>query len=148
MSQNIEEAQEAAPTLCQAIPPVIFHPDAPVLSPSVLARGSDGAALPARANTDQASPALTDTAALKPATSTAIGRNKINSNCAQPIYGQIASPSPPSNPDNDITLAASFGGSDGNSDYVRSAKNSPTRLANKPNLEGHINELETMQEVS
>ena len=84
----------------------------------------------------------------EPATSTAIGRNKINSNCAQPIYGQIASPSPPSNPDNDITLAASFGGSDGNSDYVRSAKNSPTRLASKPDLEGHINELETMQEVA
>ena len=73
---------------------------------------------------------------------------KINSNCTRRTDGKIAPPSLPANPDSDVTPEAIFGGSDGNSDYVRSAKNSPTRLANKPNLEGHINELETMKEVA
>ena len=43
---------------------------------------------------------------------------------------------------------ASFGGSDGNSDYVKSEENSLTSLSNTPDLEGHIIELETMHKVS
>ena len=45
-------------------------------------------------------------------------------------------------------LVASFGVSDGDSDYVKSAEKSPMRSANTPNLEGHISKLETMHEVS
>ena len=44
-------------------------------------------------------------------------------------------------------LAASFGGSDGNSDYFKSAKNSPTIPANTPDLAGHISKMEAMHEV-
>ena len=58
------------------------------------------------------------------------------------------SPSPPSGPGSDIMLETSFGGNDGDSDYVESAVNSPTSLANTPDLEGHISKLETMYEFS
>ena len=44
-------------------------------------------------------------------------------------------------------LAASFGGNDGDSDYIELAKNSPTSPANTPDLAGHIRELEAMHEV-
>ena len=44
--------------------------------------------------------------------------------------------------------AASFGGSDGDSDYVNSAENSPTSPANTPELAGHIIKLEAMYNVS
>ena len=62
-SETIAEAQEATPTLCQAIDPFVFYPDAPAFLPSVLLRGDDWLALPARVNTTHATPALTDTAA-------------------------------------------------------------------------------------
>ena len=58
------------------------------------------------------------------------------------------SPSPPANPDSDVMSVASNVESDGNSDYVKLDKKSPTIPANTPELAGHINELEAMQEVS
>ena len=67
---------------------------------------------------------------------------------AQPTNGQIAYHSPPTGPDNNVMLAASFGESNGNSDYVESAENSPRSSANTPDLEGHISEMETTQKVS
>ena len=57
------------------------------------------------------------------------------------------SPSPPADQDSDVTLVASIGESDGNSDYVESAKNSPTSPANTLELEEQISELEKIQEV-
>ena len=42
---------------------------------------------------------------------------------------------------------ASIGESDGNSDYVKSAKNSPTSLANTPDLAGNTSELEEIHKV-
>ena len=44
-------------------------------------------------------------------------------------------------------LVPSIGGSYGDLDYVKSAKNSPTRPANTPDLAGHISKLEAMHEV-
>ena len=41
VSHTIEESQEDAPTLFQAISPVVFHQDAPAFSPSVLTRVSE-----------------------------------------------------------------------------------------------------------
>ena len=123
-------------------PPTVFHQDTPAFSPSVLMWGSDWPALPACAGTYQAAPALTETVAHNPTTPTVVGSVKINSNHAQTMDGQTAYPSPPSDPDSGVTLAASFGGSDKNSDYVESAENSPTSPANKPDLTGHIRKLE------
>ena len=60
---------------------------------------------------------------------------------------QTASPSQPANPTSNVMLAASFGGSDGDSDYVESDKNSPMSLASTSNLKRHISELETMNKV-
>ena len=54
---------------------------------------------------------------------------------------------PPTNPDSDVTLAASFGRSEGNSEYVKSSKNLPMSLANTPDLAGHTSELEIIHEV-
>ena len=62
--------------------------------------------------------------------------------------GKTAPPSPTAIPDSDVMLAASFGGSDGNSDYVESDKNSPTIPYNTPDIAGHISELGGMQEVA
>ena len=44
-------------------------------------------------------------------------------------------------------FAANFGGIDSDSDYVKSADNSPMSSANTLDLEGHITELEMMHEV-
>ena len=55
--------------------------------------------------------------------------------------GQTASPSPPANLDSDVTSVESIGGSDGKSDYVELAENSPTSSANPVYLVGHIIEL-------
>ena len=145
---KIEEAQEAPLTLCQATPPVVFHPDALVLSPSVLTRGAKWPALPAHAETAHASPALTETASPNPPTPAATGSGKINSNHARPTYGQIAPPSPPADPDSDVTSVASFGGSYGESDYVELAKNSPIISSKTPDLKGHTRKLEKMHKVS
>ena len=148
VSQTIEEAQKAAPTLCQAITQVVFHLDALAFSPSVLTRGAEWPALPARADTAHAAPALTKTAAPDPATPAAVGSCKRNSNRARPTDGQTGSPSPPTDPDSDVLSVASIGGSDGDSDYVESAENSPTSPANTLDLAGHIIELEAIHEVS
>ena len=148
MSQTIEEAQEAVPNLCQAISPIVFLQDEPAFSPRVLTRGADWPALLAHANTAHAAPALTNTSAPNPAILAAVGDGKINSNCALSMDGQTASPSPPANPDSDAVLAASFGGSYVNSDYVNSAKNSPTSLSNTLDLVVYISKLEAMHEVS
>ena len=63
-------------------------------------------------------------------------------------YFQTASPSPPDDQDSDVTSVASIGESDGDSDYVELAKNSPKIPANKPDLEGNTSELEEMHEVA
>ena len=70
------------------------------------------------------------------------------SNRAQPLYCPTVSPSSPANPENDVMLVASTEGSDGNSDYVKSAGNSPTSPSNTTDLAGHISKLEAMHEVS
>ena len=57
-------------------------------------------------------------------------------------------PIPPANPNSDVMSEASFGESDGNSDYVESTKNSPMSSANTPDLDGYISELEMVHEVS
>ena len=82
VSENIEEAQEAAPNLCWSIPLVVFHQDAPTLLPGVLPRGYEWPALQTRADTAHAAPALTETPAPNPAASAAVRSGKINSNCA------------------------------------------------------------------
>ena len=129
-------------------PPVVFHPDAPSFSPRVLTRGEEWPALLDCTDTPHAAQALTKTTAPDIATPAAAGSSKIDSNHAQPMDGQIAPPSPPANPDSDIMLAASFGGSDGNYDCVKSVKKPPTRPANMPDPKGHISKLEIMHEVS
>ena len=60
--QNIKEAQEDAPTIYHATPLVVLKPDAPAFSPSVLTREAKWPALPVRADTAHAAPALTKTA--------------------------------------------------------------------------------------
>ena len=94
VSETIEDSQEASPTLCQAITLVVFHQDAPEFSPSVLPRGDEWPALPARANNAHVALELTKTTAPDPTPPTAVGSNKRNSNHGQPTYGQTASPSP------------------------------------------------------
>ena len=145
--QNIEETQEAAPTLCQAIVMVVVHPDAPVLSPSVLMIGDEWPALPARADTAHTEPALTETATPNPATPAAVWSGKRSSNCARPTDSQTASSSPPANPDSDVTSVETIRGSDGDSNYVGLAEKSPTSPANMPDLAGHIIKLEAMHKV-
>ena len=83
-----------------------------------------------------------------PTTPAAVGSAKINPNRSQPTDGQTASPSPPTNQYSEVILAASFGGSDNDSDYVEVTKNSPTSPSDTPDLAGHIIKLEVMYEVS
>ena len=73
--------------------------------------------------------------------------DKRNSNHAQPTEFQNASPRPTADPDSDITSTASFGGSDGNFEYINSTENSPSILAIKPDLAGHTSKLENMYEI-
>ena len=49
-----------------------------------------------------------------------------------------------SNNDSGVTLTASSGEIDGNSEYVKSPENSPTSSANTPELEGCIREIQYM----
>ena len=72
-------------------------------------------------------------------------QNKFKSR--QPTNVQTVSPSPSTNLDSDVTLLASIGESNNDSDYVELAENSPTSPANKPDLEGHISELEEMHKA-
>ena len=145
--KTIEEAQEAAPTLWQAIAPVLFFQDPPAFSPSILLIGDDWPALPARADTAHTDPALTETAAPNPATPAAFRSGKINSNIARPTDSQIASPNPRADLDSDVTLVAIIVESDDNSDYAELAENSPMSPANTSDLEGHISKLEEIHEV-
>ena len=101
-----------------------------------------------RADTVHAAQALTETAAPDPAAPAAVRGEKRNSNRAQKMYGQTTSPSPLVNQDSDVTLVASIGDSDGDSDYVESDKNSLMSPANTSDLEGHIRKLEEMHEVA
>ena len=57
------------------------------------------------------------------------------------------SPSLTADPYSDVMLETSFGGIDDNSDYAKSSKNSPTSLANTPDLVGNIRKLEVMYQV-
>ena len=50
--------------------------------------------------------------------------------------------------DSDVTLAASYGESDSDSDYVELCENSPTSSASTPELERYIHELQQMHEVA
>ena len=45
-------------------------------------------------------------------------------------------------------MVASIIENDGDSDYVKSAKKSPTSLVNTPELAGHISELEEINKVA
>ena len=141
VNRNITDSHKAAPILCQAIPQVVFHPDALVFSPSVLMRGAEWPTLPSGAKTSHVAQSLTNTFDHKTATPAAVGSRKINSNCAWPTDDQIMSPIPPGKTHSDVMSAASFWGSDGDSEYCESAKNSPSRLANIPDITGHIIKL-------
>ena len=72
------------------------------------------------------------------ATPAAVGSGKRNPNRARTTEGQATSPRLHAEPDSDVTLAASFGGSGGDSEYVELARNFPTRFAITPYLAGHI----------
>ena len=84
VNQNIKEAIEFAPILCQAIPQVIFHPDVPDFFPNVLTDGEKWPALSASAKTVHAIEVLANTAAPNIATPVAVVSVKINSNHSQP----------------------------------------------------------------
>ena len=58
------------------------------------------------------------------------------------------SPSPSADQDSDVTSVTSIGEIDGDSDYVKSAENSPMSPANTLDLKGHNSELEEMHEVA
>ena len=77
MVQTIEDAQEGAPTICQAIAPVVFHPDAPAFSPSVFTIGVEWPALTTRADTAHADTVLTKTVAPDPAIPGDVGEHWI-----------------------------------------------------------------------
>ena len=146
--KNIEESQEAALNLSRAIPPFVLHQDSPTLSPSILLRVDEWPTLPARTNTAHMSLELTETADPNPAAPADVSNSTINSNHAQPTDFQTASPSLPADIDSDVTLVASIGESDGDSDSVESAEKSPTSPANKPHLEGHVSKMEEIHEVA
>ena len=61
--------------------------------------------------------------------------------------GQNESPRAPTEPNSDVIVAASFGGSDGDSEYLKSTKNSPLSLANTLDLARNIRKLEIMHKV-
>ena len=125
-----------------------FKGDKPAFSPIVLPRGDKWPALPAHINTAHAAQALTKIAAPDPAALAAVRSGKRNSNCARLTDGKTMSFSPPADQDSDVTLVANIGESDGNSNYVKSAKNSPTSPANTPDLAGHMSKLEEMNEAA
>ena len=58
------------------------------------------------------------------------------------LFHEFTSPILSSDLDSDVTLVASIGESDDDSDYFESAKNSPMSPSNTPDLAGHISELE------
>ena len=125
VNRNIKEEHKADPILYQDIPPVMFYPDAPAFPPSFIRIGAECLALPSHAETAHAAHLITVTSAPDTSTPSALGSSKIDSNQAQPTDGQIPSPKPPADPDSDVTYSASFGGSNGNLEYVESVKTYP-----------------------
>ena len=61
---------------------------------------------------------------------------------------QASTPRTTAGPDGDVTLVASYGESDGNTEYIKLPKNLRTRSANTPELEGCIRELKQMPKVA
>ena len=147
MSETTKEAQESAPTFFQAIAPVVFHQDIPEFSPIILLRGYKWPALSVRADTAHAYPALTETPSPDLATPAAGRSGKINSIHLLITEVQTATISPPTNLYSDATTVVSIRDTNGDSDYVKLAENSPTSPVNTPNLAGHISELEEMHKV-
>ena len=118
MNRNTEEAPKCTPILYQDIPQLVFHPGVPEFSPNVLMDGEEWSDLLASAETTHTAQALTDTAAPNTAIPTAVGSRKTNLNRARPMGGQAAPPRLPAESNSDVTFSASFGGSDGDSEYV------------------------------
>ena len=127
MNYNIDEDTKAAPILCHATPRFIFHPDAPEFSPNILTDGYEWHTLPASAKGSHPFQALTNTETLETSTPEAVRAGKINSNRAQPTEVKAVSPRLPANPEIDVILEASFEGINGDSEYVDSTRNLPTR---------------------
>ena len=90
---------------------------------------------PASSGASPMAPVITNSAATKSATSTAIRIGNQVSNRILPIEDQGADQKLSDDHDSDVTLAASSGANDGNSDYVESCKNSPANSYNSPELE-------------
>ena len=139
---NIKEAHKAAPFLCQSTPPAIFHPGAPELSPSIPMGKGEWTALTDCSKNSQVAQTLIETAAPNNGKPEDIGSGKINLNCAQPTHGQSASPRLPADTNSDVMSAAIFGGSNSDSEYVETTKDSPLRFPNTPDLTGNISKLE------
>ena len=78
MSETIEESQEAAPIICQAIEPVVFHQDTPAFSLSVLSRETYWPALPMRADTAHTTTVITEAASPNAAVTAAVRISNIN----------------------------------------------------------------------
>ena len=78
MSETIEESQEAAPIICQAIEPVVFHQDTPAFSLSVLSRETYWPALPMRADTAHTTTVITEAASPNAAVTAAVRSSNIN----------------------------------------------------------------------
>ena len=122
VNNTIGEATKDALILCQFKHQVVFHPYIQEFTPPALTNRSGWPALPDHVGTSQTSHVLTKTAAPNIATQATIGSGKINSNRAQTTDGKSATPILPSGPDGDITLVASSGESDGDSEYVKLPK--------------------------
>ena len=148
MYQSIEGSHEATLILYQAIPSTVFHPDSPVLSPRVLTVREKWPALPARTKNAHTAQALTETASPNDTTPASIRIGKVNLNSTQLMNGKITSPRPTDYPERDVMLETIFVGSNSDSEYIKSTKNSPLISANTPELAGQISKLEMIHKVS
>ena len=117
-NRNISNASEDNPILCRFPHQVVFHPDTPEITPPINNDGTGWTAFPYSSGNAYLAHAITKTAASDTITPESIRSCKINSNCARPTYGQFATPRLPANPDGDVTLEASSGEINGNSEYV------------------------------
>ena len=64
------------------------------------------------------------------------------------MNGKITSPRPTDYPESDVMLETIFLGSNSDSEYIKSTKNSPLISANTPELAGQISKLEMIHKVS
>ena len=103
------EVNESSLVIFWVIHQVIFHPENLAFSPYILTNGAGWTALQARAGAFHAALALTETTTCNNATPEAIGSSKINSSYTQPTEGTSATPILPSDPEDDVMLAASSG---------------------------------------